>query len=537
MIQPEDILCRLCHKTITTKRQKNKKRVAGVSCPTCRQLLYCSQECRQAHAPVHVKECETRPLYASNTPPNLGKPIPESVRRDSTGAWGSPQEIEEAAKKGDANAQYLMGCFYSLRMGISYEHDSEKINVGTRIHSQSEQTTNELAVEWFRKSAAQGNLSAMYSLANKYFDGKGVRKDHREGMNICAQILAIDPNHEGVAQKLEYESMLCKDTEASFQSIVENMDRLRGRSLRITSPNLVGLLFTLCRDYLRANSYAPMLGKEICLQLDKITKDNHIDVAFGYGRAGTAKQATQLTLEGAPKEPLFSVRYKIASENAPDFPDMNNASWNCRSIPAFNFLCVHSAENVPHSNCERCEKEAQGRLLAVCHGMFALAQDETRPTYGYDAIFVDGMTGEKKIEGFKSYSRPEMECVLRILGATNVNFLHPLFLAQDPNLFWPIYANCGSIFSALTKIFATVNWGEKMGTQFTPNLGFSAAEKWVPEIMKGKESIRCGNPPCTELENSAIAKFPFCSKCKRKKYHCQECQRAHWPEHKKECVL
>jgi len=55
-----------------------------------------------------------------------------------------------------------------------------------------------------------------------------VRKDHREAMNLCGQIVEIDPNYEGVAQKMEYESMLCKDVQAYGNMIAENLDKLRG---------------------------------------------------------------------------------------------------------------------------------------------------------------------------------------------------------------------------------------------------------------------------------------------------------------------
>ena len=64
------------------------------------------------------------------------------------------QELEEAAKEGFARAQFNLAVCYE--QGKWVEQDMEK------------------AIEWYKKSAEQGNLNACYLLGSRYYNGDGV---------------------------------------------------------------------------------------------------------------------------------------------------------------------------------------------------------------------------------------------------------------------------------------------------------------------------------------------------------------------------
>ena len=72
------------------------------------------------------------------------------------------QETLQAAKQGDAPAQYNLGLMYTQGQGVRQDYVE--------------------AVKWYRKAAEQGDAVAQYNLGLKYADGIGVRQDYVEAV-------------------------------------------------------------------------------------------------------------------------------------------------------------------------------------------------------------------------------------------------------------------------------------------------------------------------------------------------------------------
>ena len=70
---------------------------------------------------------------------------------------GLPQAIYQAARKGDAVAQYRVGEIYDLGRGVAQDYRE--------------------AVQWYRRSAEQGYAQAQFALGEMYKNGDGVAKD------------------------------------------------------------------------------------------------------------------------------------------------------------------------------------------------------------------------------------------------------------------------------------------------------------------------------------------------------------------------
>ena len=68
------------------------------------------------------------------------------------------QDMLEYAKKGDADAQVLVGSYYYNGQGVGQDYAQ--------------------AASWFRKAADQGIAEAQYNLGNCYKNGKGVKQDY-----------------------------------------------------------------------------------------------------------------------------------------------------------------------------------------------------------------------------------------------------------------------------------------------------------------------------------------------------------------------
>lgn len=70
------------------------------------------------------------------------------------------REWQPLAEKGNAAAQYMLGEFYRIGLGMPQDHAK--------------------AVIWLRKAADQGNADAQFSLGGMYSNGFGVRQDNTE---------------------------------------------------------------------------------------------------------------------------------------------------------------------------------------------------------------------------------------------------------------------------------------------------------------------------------------------------------------------
>ena len=91
------------------------------------------------------------------------------------------QSFIEAAEQGDAEAQYQVGySYYVGKNGINKDYDK--------------------AVEWFRKSADQGNPNAQRRLGVCYENGYGVKRDIQKAIECYNQ--AIVNNARGALRHL-----------------------------------------------------------------------------------------------------------------------------------------------------------------------------------------------------------------------------------------------------------------------------------------------------------------------------------------------
>jgi len=92
----------------------------------------------------------------------------EAVRRNSAKHDNRIAKLIEKAEKGNASAQYDLG-FYYYHGSDGFEKDLKK------------------ALEWFLKSAHQGNRNAQYKLAEMYKKGKGVEKNDKKAFDFYRQ--------------------------------------------------------------------------------------------------------------------------------------------------------------------------------------------------------------------------------------------------------------------------------------------------------------------------------------------------------------
>jgi len=109
---------------------------------------------------------------------------------------------------------------------------------------------------------------------------------------------------------------------------------------------------------------------------------------------------------------------------------------------------------------------------------------------------------------------------------------HPLFVAQDPNLLWPLILSHGCIRAALEYVAPHVDWDARLGNV----VPVKACAPLIDGATSGTILRRCGADVCLNLEmEESKGKFSLCSRCRRRRYCSVACQRSDWFLHKAEC--
>ena len=172
-----------------------------------------------------------------------------------------------------------------------------------------------------------------------------------------------------------------------------------------------------------------------------------------YGRRGAMEYATTAANTAARKarriqNVVFTVGAAPAeSDHSGELPDLEEFSPIVRTrdgsiLPStLSIVCTHSEDqNEPlgRTICKECVSAAEQRLWASTRGQYAISNGEPLESQGRHVLYTNEQ-GSTMRDSFKEYSKPEIIVVLRGLSASKLpSVAQPMFIAQDPNLFWPV---------------------------------------------------------------------------------------------------
>jgi hypothetical protein len=480
------------------------------------------------------------------------------------------------ADQGDVAFAYLAGVRFKNRMlgAMEFRRDGGLVSDNTgQGHQLGVLETDELAFKYLSQ-AAEGNVAlAMQSLADCYENGTGVKKSLR----MCREWLwrASLLHSAGALRILENKSVMQNELFAQCQ-MLEHSPIRPGQCMSLGGPNVGCLLValhlplseqgymlpafaseapTLCvggRPCKGTTGSVPIIAmdslKKVVVGMDQMERKG-IEIVPIYGRRGVGKNATAQTY-GAASRPLDSLRFVVPPAPGCDETLTDDEVMHWRTAAAIGstvgnrygyprnmeVACVHNDKG--GVDCLRCIVDARERLEVVSRGSVALSLQESLESRGQTAIFrlADGTV---KSESFKDYGRGEVECGLAALVASQVadwhdpHVVHPLFVAQDPNLFWSLILNHGCIRAALEYVAPHVDWDNKVGRVKAPL-------EQVPIISEGRAGgilLKCGNEMCLKLERDwSNYTFQKCSRCQRRHYCCSRCQKTDWTLHRRECI-
>ena len=475
------------------------------------------------------------------------------------------KDYAKLADQGSVAAAYLAGIRYKQR--ILGKMQNRRGLVVNNADDLGVLETDALAVRYLMKGAEAGHALSMQSLGDCYYTGQGVRKSLREAREWIWR--AVLQQSAGASSMLDTKSVLINEHMAhatNFEAAREHL--VPGQTISMCGPNLCSLFMAL-RNAFPADGTFPAFagsvptctaGNRACegttgpvnivgtdafretMKVLKAMERRGNDVWFTYGRRGVGKAATAQTYAEATRPldaQLFVVPPRPACDDVLTVDEVHRwlqgfISHDQRDENSVLTVCPHSNDEAL-SGCPQCIEDAQERLAAVATGATAISLQEALESRGHLAIF-RGRNGTIKSETFKDYGRGEVECTLAMLVAAkdfNRGYLpHPIFVAQDPNLFWPLILSHGSIRAALEFVAPHVDWEEKLGSvRAVPE-----QVPIVPDTEPGKIMRRCGNDVCLKLEPvRGDGKFKTCSRCKRREYCSADCAKADWILHKREC--
>ncbi|WP_052692036.1 tetratricopeptide repeat protein [Teredinibacter purpureus] len=115
----------------------------------------------------------------------------------SAGTIAGMSELEEQAKSGDANAQYLMG--YSFEMG-----QNNPVNLSK-------------AIKWYKEASANNNPRAMHRLGLMYATGSGVPSDFAK----TAELFEAAAKQKDPAAQMDYTMLLFGMAPPEYKNSVE----------------------------------------------------------------------------------------------------------------------------------------------------------------------------------------------------------------------------------------------------------------------------------------------------------------------------
>ena len=477
----------------------------------------------------------------------------------------SAEEYSKYADLGDAPCAYMAGINYKNRLVGAFKVDQGSFVLDNSNGKQiSIIETDRLAFKYLVQASEAGLGIAMQSLADCYQNGQGCQKS----MPLCCSWLwrSVLLNTVTAYTTLESKSLLILEHEAQLMNTGHFVQRARQGEYthyKMGGPNLSALLLSLSPSILRHNYTLPpfaaavptctvgncpsegttgivkIMGVEMMQEV--MAASNQIrncgsELSYTYGRRGTAKEATAQTYGEASRSldnEIYSVPPAPACDDTPS--DVQVSAWKKMASlsPSLSVHCIHmerAKEQEPRPVCRDCIEPALIRLAAVGRGSVVLSVDEALSHHGLTAIYRH-KDGSLKSETFKQYGRGEVECALAALVAANDDFRgthgHPIFVAQDPNLFWPLIRSHGSIRAALEYVAPHVDWDDRLFCGAGGG-GGAIVIKPVPEqrpLVVGsnpRDTLhKCGSDICLNLEpcqQDVTGKFNYCARCLRRAY-------------------
>ena len=580
------------------KRIKKFKKNLGCK---CKDIQFCSWGCRESSE--HYQNCQIREdqkftrddlknFLKSDNGGGLSeeyKSEQEKKMNELMKKYKNRDEVLKAAEEGsDLFAAWHIGCGFSNRtrpeiqnlpilarnlpanikasIEAKLEH-AAMLQMPKKYFSESEVYTDKLALKYFEIAAKGGLAEGMMSLSNKMFSSS-IKTDDRVAYYWLTRAFETDPSVLDTDRRnmLDDEPLLAKEFMSmsfTMDEMLENLDPVTKLQLQLLQPDQASLAPNLAGLLLATNAENIMKWNSKTFNGGIFWPFKHFKNAFKsrnrtiVGRSGTPCPATTQILKagGKGERPMNNTRFKQGDKgttnngallDAEQVHKDHKGTWYSDNRTQYLMACSHFKDFLATTTkpfdvgkCSDCLDDAVKRVEAVAEGQFSISIDEHVPGYAYAAKYFNGNDGDLTLNTFKAYSQPEVCCILQCL-MSNPADLHPLHLAEDPNLYWPLIWYYGSLHHALLQCCGekTVKKIYGLHPKYRSNKIPSgnvcpASINAFPCGAEGEITITCGNDSCPEVRRESA--FVTCQGCQVRKYCNRECAGKDWPIHMAEC--
>ncbi|KAJ1426594.1 hypothetical protein B484DRAFT_450636 [Ochromonadaceae sp. CCMP2298] len=521
--------------------------------------------------------------------------------------------------EGRGGDMYLLACCCGMRIDVPYNLSKPPaIPVDYRspqpspppmppasLTAMSDHESNELACKYYRMAAADGFQLAKFTLAKRLLDKGGTARYSTEAEDLLLEVIHMPQAYEMLAKK----SGFALEIEGIAKTILQFLNQIPpGQDFELEGPNAASAVLATVAPALFGSQFSPHGEALVCrasgVQLMVAVKRaaaRGVKAVYCYGRAGTGNEATRLSMgkhADGPRRRTMPM-FKVGAPTVPDVSEVDIAAWELRlhlSSSPVRVSCAHAY--VGEQACPQCLGEARARLSAVANGNYALSQHEERVAHGLTALFLtsdakvatagtkaegdkteaekgeggaqtsDVLTSQRR-ETFRAYSCADVNTYLHCLSLESQEggplYSHPLFLAMDANLFWPVIFHYGSLRAGL-QAAAPRSLPVTEGSSGSSSGGSGSGDGGSGAYgVFGGLVKKCGHEECmrlairtdesdspgkdsadspkdsSDISNSTSSSkgkgfFRFkCSLCVARVYCCPEHQRADWKIHKLEC--
>ena len=493
---------------------------------------------------------------------------------------------------------YALGCYYAdyattLEGKITDTSSSD-------LDYMSQESIHTLANKYLRLATTGGFRVAAYVLSRRLLEGNGQPLYPTESIDLVRHCWIQSGYTMSYYDKLSRMTLLGVEMSA----ILEKMQLSRGfvstagedvvcvgpfavlAVLAVVGPHLQNTRYT---RYYGKDAY-PLMFREQALDLHRRCREQDTRLQLRYGRHGTPSSLPQLqggaVAAGSPRGgDRTSLLYCLGGPRAvaPSkvdgfFATSDQVSdWRLSMLLSqpISVHCIHrnSTTSLPSPEdctevCEICLEDAQRRLRAVSVGAYALSLHANDGDSELSAILFPDLNLENspapsgpppRIEKYRAYSLADVNDYLYCLSLELNNLAdpvcsHPLFLAMDPNLFWPAIFYYGSILTALQASAAHIDWFSMLRvpvsrasregvTRMMPGEGTaSTSGRWgggdgwrggCPirrlDLADSVLAKKCAFAGCYVLEYPLSGRrFKKCGRCRQKYYCSRNCQRRDW---------
>jgi hypothetical protein len=572
------LLCASCNTRIGDKR---------IEC-LCRQVTFCSPTCREQGHPgctgprsqpemqrlngSHVADLQRqmRAMHMQNQTPKpeadeINTMCEETCRAATAASKAQGLTVRQLAEQGHPECSSMHACSLGTRMTLM----AGGVTLYGGSLNKSKQRTDEMSLEFHTVAAKAGIKLSMLILGDKIYACNAGVSSWRRAMDWWHAAAELGVKTASI-RLYTRNCSLSVDMRAIPRGITNRIDRDPDPSKYVNipfvcgSPNLASMLRACSPEWCaaRGRQEAPLLGAapdgplaEVQIILQQIAEryPGCQEAIRGglYARRGAMGSATAKANQNARKaRHIQNVCFTVGC--VPSLNDCDERIEDWEFTPPMKIICIHSearkedvSDNIGRP-CPECLIVAKERLWATMNGVYAVSNTEPLDSQGRLVLYAK-QDGSIARDTFKEYSKPEIIAVLVGLTASEHDaVVQPMFIAQDPNLFWPVVSYFGSIragfVAARPKTISRPKWQKRVGLPkikskrppaSTDDVELNRLSRLSIDFLahQGQKLYLCGCKGC----NSLLPVLKICSKCNTRGYCSPDCQKADWKAHKLEC--